>query len=228
MRLLALAAVVTQLAAAAGSTSVDLVVYSATPAGIASAVVAARQGQRTLLVEPEKMIGGLLTCGLSYTDFKSQEAVTGFFREYMDRVLRHYRDKYGADSQQARDCYFGAHAEPHVSLAILHRMIGETKGLALRTQQRVVGAERSGSRIDAIRVAGPAGEERIAARAFIDASYEGTWRRPRRSPTASAVNRRANTASASPACSSSSRARSSPAAPEKPTAVPSATTSASS
>jgi hypothetical protein len=170
---LALAVAVSHLAAAAASPAVDLVVYAATPAGIASAVVAARQGQRTLLVEPEKMIGGLLTGGLSYTDFRSQEAVTGFFREYMDRVLRHYRDQYGAGSQQEHDCYFGAHAEPHVSLAILHRMIAATKGLQVRTQRRVVAAEKSGSRIAAIRVAGPNGEERFAARAFIDASYEG-------------------------------------------------------
>ncbi len=59
----------------------DLAVYGATPAGIASAVVAARQGHKVALIEPSPYIGGLLTGGLSYTDFRTQESVTGFFRE---------------------------------------------------------------------------------------------------------------------------------------------------
>jgi hypothetical protein len=176
MRIVLLAAGCCALAAAAES-SVDLLVYSGTPAGIASAVTAARHGRRTLLVEPEKAIGGLLTGGLSYTDFKSQEAVTGFFREYMDRVLGYYARKYGAASQQVKDCYFGAHAEPHVSMLVLRGMIEETKGLRLLEGRRLRSAETSpagtGKRIDAIVVEGPQGTERFSARAFIDASYEG-------------------------------------------------------
>ena len=72
-----------------------------------------------MLIEPTTHIGGLLTGGLSYTDFRTQESVTGFFREYMDRVLAYYTNKYGAASAQVKDCYFGAHAEPHVSSMIL-------------------------------------------------------------------------------------------------------------
>jgi hypothetical protein len=173
MRFLFVAAALALPIAAAGPAGVDLVVYASTPAGVAAAVTAARQGRQTLLLEPEDRIGGLLTGGLSYTDFKSQEAVTGFFREYMDRVLAHYERKYGPGSEQARLCFRGAHAEPHVSLAILEAMMAETRGLEVRRNRRLTGVDMSGRRIAAIRLAGPGGEERIAARAFVDASYEG-------------------------------------------------------
>jgi hypothetical protein len=52
-------------------------------------------------------------------------------------------------------------------------MIDETKGLTVRTEHRLAAVEVAGKRIAAVRLAGPKGEERIAARAFIDASYEG-------------------------------------------------------
>ncbi len=122
---------------AVGGQVFDVAVYGTTPAGIAAAVVAARNGHRVALVEQTKHFGGLLTGGLSYTDFRTQESVTGFFREYMDRVLQHYVATYGKDSAQVRDCFLGAHAEPHVSSRILREMVGEQKSLTLWTEWRL-------------------------------------------------------------------------------------------
>jgi len=64
---------------------VDLVVYGATPAGIASAVAAARAGHSVRLIEPGAHVGGLLTGGLSYTDFRTQEGATGGIGDTLDR-----------------------------------------------------------------------------------------------------------------------------------------------
>lgn len=164
--------------ASAAQAQFDLVVYGTTPAGIAAGVTAARQGRSVALLEATDHVGGLLTGGLSYTDFRTQESVTGFFREYMDRVDAHYRDKYGPDSPQVKDCFFGAHAEPHVSSQVLEGLIGEQPTLKLLRRHSLAGAESaalSGSltRIRAIRVDTPEGPKRIEAKVWIDATYEG-------------------------------------------------------
>lgn len=49
----------------------DLLIYGATPGGIAAAVSAAKQGRDVLIVEPTDRIGGMLTSGLSYSDFRT-------------------------------------------------------------------------------------------------------------------------------------------------------------
>jgi hypothetical protein len=168
------------LAFAAAGLRVDLAVYGSTPAGIAAAVVAARQGHRVALIEPTAHVGGLLTGGLSYTDFRTQESVTGFFREYMNRVLAYYERKYGRDSQQARDCFLGAHAEPHVSSKILGEMMAEQKTLSLHTEWRLEAVSSQGRPanrrfLDGAIFRGAHGVERVAARFWIDATYEGDF-----------------------------------------------------
>ncbi len=41
----------------------DVVVYSGVPCGVAASVAAAREGAKTLLIEPTKEVGGLNTSG---------------------------------------------------------------------------------------------------------------------------------------------------------------------
>lgn len=152
-----------------------LLVYGSTPAGVAAAVTAARQGHTVVLAEPTGDIGGMLTGGLSYTDFRTRESVTGFFREYMDRVLAFYTRKYGADSAQVRDCFFGAHAEPHLSLQVLREMMAEQKTLRVETKWKLRTAVRNaGSRaVERATFDTPQGSREVQARFYIDATYEG-------------------------------------------------------
>lgn len=77
-------------------------VYGATPGGIAAAVSAAKGGLRVTLVEPTSHIGGLVTNGLSYTDFRTFESLSGFFWEFARRVEQHYVKTYGANSEQVK------------------------------------------------------------------------------------------------------------------------------
>jgi hypothetical protein len=151
----------------------DIAVYGSTPAGIASAVVAARQGRSVALLEPTSHFGGLLTGGLSNTDFRTLEAVTGFYREYMDRVHADYIQRYGKDSKQAEECFFGAHAEPHVSDRVLRAMIAEQPKLQLLMRHRLEAATRDGEAIASARFRTPAGSIIVNARVWIDATYEG-------------------------------------------------------
>lgn len=168
MRLIFLLSVLPSLAA-----DFDIAVYGSTPAGIASAVVAARQGRRVALLEPTSHVGGLLTGGLSNTDFRTLEAVTGFYREYMDRVHADYIQRYGRDSKQAEECFFGAHAEPHVSDRVLRAMMAEQATLRLFTRHRLETATRQGDAIASARFRTPAGPLTIQASVWIDATYEG-------------------------------------------------------
>lgn len=151
----------------------EIAVYGSTPAGIASAVVAARQGRHVALIEPTTHFGGLLTAGLSNTDFRTLEAVTGFYREYMDRVEKDYVQRYGKDSKQVEECFFGAHAEPHVSDRVLRAMLAEQPTLRLLMHHQLESTSRSGEMVSSARFRTPAGSVAITAKIWIDATYEG-------------------------------------------------------
>ncbi|QDV69197.1 putative FAD-binding dehydrogenase [Rosistilla carotiformis] len=157
----------------------DVCVYGSTPAGIAAAVSAAKAGRSVLLVEPTDRIGGMLTSGLSHTDFRSFEALTGFFLEFSKRVDADYRSRYGADSEQVVAAFGGTHGEPSVNLRILQQMLAEYPSIATQKHlvlEEVATTESVGGRrrIVSARFAGPQGQTlQVDARVFIDASYEG-------------------------------------------------------
>lgn len=157
---------------------VDVCVYGSTPAGIAAAVSAAKAGHSVALVEPTNRIGGMLTSGLSHTDFRSFESLTGFFLDFTQRVRQTYVDRYGIDSAQVKASFRGTHGEPSVNLAVLQSMLAEQAEITIWPQSvlqtvsttQFVGGRR---RISAATFAGPDQTLVFAAKIFIDASYEG-------------------------------------------------------
>ena len=60
----------------------DVLIYGATPGGIAAALAAAEDGEKVLLVEPTARIGGMVTNGLSHPDFRTFEGLTGAFLKF--------------------------------------------------------------------------------------------------------------------------------------------------
>ncbi len=156
----------------------DVLVYGATPAGIAAALAAADSGENVVLVEPTSRIGGLVTNGLSHTDFRTFEGLTGTFLTFSKRVEAYYAKKYGPDSPQARESFRGTFGEPHVNLAVFQEMIAECKGIHTAPRYRLddvkLQKSDSNSRIESATFVGPEGERwTIRASIFIDASYEG-------------------------------------------------------
>lgn len=105
----------------------DVVVYGATPGGIAAAVAAAREGAAVTLIEPSTHIGGMTTGGLSDSDFRTFESLGGIWREFMDRVVAHYRTTYGEDSPQLKACKGGGYYEPRVAGMVFRKMLDEAK-----------------------------------------------------------------------------------------------------
>lgn len=109
----------------------DICVYGATPAGIAAAISGAKSGKNVLLVEPTNRIGGMITNGLSHSDFYTFEALTGTFLDFSNRVLSFYANEYGADSEQAKMSFRGVFGEPGVNLRVLREMLADYLSLTL-------------------------------------------------------------------------------------------------
>ncbi len=163
----------------------DVVVFGATPAGIAAAVASGRHGDRVLLVEPTARIGGMVTNGLSHADFRTFEALTGTFLEFSKRVEAHYRKTFGAGSPQVQDSSRGTNGEPKVNLAVYEAMLAELPSVTVKRNWALEQVKCSsegasegvgrGMRTVELALFGDeqGGHQSVAARVFIDASYEG-------------------------------------------------------
>jgi hypothetical protein len=162
----------------------DVIVYGATPAGIAAALAAAADGEKVLLVERTDRVGGMITNGLSHPDFRSFEGLSGTFLALNRRTLDFYRPEFGAETEKVS--FRGTHAEPKVTLELLEKMLAEQPRI---TVQRNWELEAVAASSDANAAGDGAGAMRalevclfadergqrhsIPARFFIDATYEG-------------------------------------------------------
>lgn len=172
------ACVALALGGALRAENVDVVIYGATPGGIAAALGAAKGGRSVLLAEPTIRIGGMTTNGLSHPDFRAFEALTGTYWELTQRTLAYYKKTYGEQSQQVKDSFRGTHAEPKVNLLLYQQMLAELPKIAVKTQWTLVDAHTrgpSGERVvTSARFRDATGKIHVyQAKVFIDGSYEG-------------------------------------------------------
>src|SRR5262245_57497343 len=170
-----------EAAPAADPVSCDVLVYGGTPGGIAAALAASRDGARVVLIEPTAHLGGLITSGLSHTDFRTYEGLNGAFLDFARRVEAYYRETYGADSEQVKACRRGTQAEPHVNERIFGQMLARQTSLTVRTElsrvaldtgQGIGGGRRRITQITFARL-GQTRYEAFVPRVVIDATYEG-------------------------------------------------------
>ncbi len=152
-------------AAAASAQPYDFIVYGATAGGVITAVSAARQGVKVLLIEPGAHLGGMAAAGLSHTDFGKKEVIGGMALEFYRRV--------GAKYQMPRFANDVAwYYEPHIGEQVFKEMLDQAN-VAVRFHQRLRernGVEKSGAAIAAILMEDGA---TYRARAFADCTYEG-------------------------------------------------------
>ena len=159
----------------------DVVIVGGTPAGITAAVAAAREGKNSVILERSDHVGGLPVNGLGATDIATRGATAGLFARFVALNKAHYTEKYGAGSQQARDCSDGYHFEPSVAAETFARMLAEAgpgritvlTGRQFDAEARYV--EKRGDRIVSIRILDRATgrEEHYRGAVYIDATYEG-------------------------------------------------------
>lgn len=139
----------------------DLVVYGGTAGGVMTAVAAAREGLNVALLEPGKHLGGMVTGGLSRTDFGKKEVIGAIALEFYQRAGK----KYGRDIEWM--------PEPRVAEAVLNELIAEAKTVTVFLNHRLKekgGVKKQGARIIEITMENGA---RFAGSVFADATYEG-------------------------------------------------------
>ena len=145
---------------------VDVAVFGATPAGVTSAVAAARAGRRVLLLEPGGFVGGMVSGGLSNTDTgpRGAEVISGLTAEFFRRV-RAIEESRGACFDACGSTFF---FEPHVAERVFEDMLREA-GVRLERRVQLGGVHKDGATITRLATSG--GD--VRATVFIDASYEG-------------------------------------------------------
>lgn len=155
--------------------TVDAMVYTATPAGIASAISAGSGGHKVLLIEPTDRIGGMTTNGLSHTDFRTFEGISGTYLDFCKRIKGYYAKKYGAEAKQVKDCFRGTHGEPHVNRIVFEKMLAEVPSVQVRKRLVLKSVQLTPDKAHILSVVLTNDKETftVHAKVFIDASYEG-------------------------------------------------------
>ncbi len=144
---------------------VDVCIYGATPAGVVAAVTAKQEGRSVLLIEPSRWLGGILGAGLKpKQDCPEPRAVGGLTKSVV----------------------FALGENPLTIRESLRAWL-KREDITVVFEHRAQSVERAGSRISRIKLEyappGPLGVPTaqavpgrgltVAAKVFIDASYEG-------------------------------------------------------
>lgn len=135
----------------------DVCIYGGTSGGLAAAVQVKRMGQKAVVAEFGRHLGGLSSGGLGATDIGNKSAIGGIAREFYLRVGKHYGE--------AEAWKF----EPHVAEKIFHDIVKEA-GVPVYYGQRLAMVTMNGRRITEITMDNGTV---FRARMFIDATYEG-------------------------------------------------------
>ena len=146
-------------AAFAQSDQYDVVVYGATAGGVITAIAAANEGASVLLLEPGQHVGGMLTGGLSHTDFGDRAVIGGLAIDFYQKVAEHY----------GTDLYFWRGPEPKVGEQILRDWLRKS-GVEVIYGQRVGEVEKEKTTINRITMLSG---KQYQGRIFADATYEG-------------------------------------------------------
>lgn len=163
-----------------GFAQYDLIIVGGTPGGIMAGIASAKLGKRSVILERTAHIGGLPANGLGATDIATRGATTGLFSEFVERIKKHYIEKYGPDSKQVQDCSEGFHFEPSVGEKILEQMLEAYRDYITVLKMRQFDAEPSyikmnDDQIEKIIVLNRETgiREEYTGKIFIDATYEG-------------------------------------------------------
>ena len=73
----------------------EVIVFGGTPGGVMAAVAAARHGHTVALVERNNHVGGMISGGLVNPDIGDRTTVGGLAKEFLQRAVQHYADKFG-------------------------------------------------------------------------------------------------------------------------------------
>ncbi|EPR65555.1 FAD-dependent oxidoreductase [Cyclobacterium qasimii] len=158
-----------------GEDYADIVVVGGTPAGIMAAIAAARMGSKVILTEYHSHLGGMTTSGLGKSDIENKEAIAGLFKEFTEKVLQYYTEKYGDNSKEVLLCKEGYYYEPSVAELVFNQMIAEEKNIKVLFNYQIEEAELEAGKISKLRFKdrSSGADKSLKAEVFVDATYEG-------------------------------------------------------
>lgn len=153
----------------------DIVITGGTPGGIAAAISAARLGQNVILIESQSHLGGMSASGLGKSDVEKKHLIGGLFREFTERVHRHYLDTYGPDSQDFQLCQSGYYFEPSVAERVFNAMLAECPRITVLLAHTLIRAITTAGKVTGITVTDRRADHEylFEADVFVDATYEG-------------------------------------------------------
>jgi hypothetical protein len=143
----------------------DICIYGGTSAGVIAAYSADKLGKSVILIEPGIHLGGLSSSGLGATDIGNKYAVTGLSHDFYRRLGKHYG--------KLESWTF----EPHVAEDLFNEYIKES-GIKVLMNNRLIKVRKQNNEITSIQIvrsqkSWPWTRKNVAARQFIDCSYEG-------------------------------------------------------
>ncbi|CAO3428333.1 hypothetical protein [Azospirillum endophyticum] len=160
----------------------DVVVVGGTAAGCSAAIAAARSGMKVIVLEPTPTLGGVTTNGVHCFDTGSLQALSGIAEEFVDLVLRHYKQVGLVDPMLASrsDVFW----EFHVAERIWRELLANHRNITVITGAVPVDVVVDRKRLGEVHwepasdsFGNPPGEptqpNRVRGKVFIDASYEG-------------------------------------------------------
>lgn len=146
-----------------------VVVYGATPGGIAAAIAAARLNRRVLLLSESDRIGGMQGWGITQTDVdvaSTPFTLTGFPREFYGYVGR--REANGAKTWQ-RYHRVSAPGRPGWFIRAFNEFVAREPNITVLRNCTDVRVTKDGLRITSL----SAGGYTVSGAVYIDASYTG-------------------------------------------------------
>jgi hypothetical protein len=145
--------------------SADVFVYGATPAGIFSAIAAAKRNSSVILYNYEVRVGGMCSSGLSFTDVGDSNSIGGLALDFFLRNARHYNV-----TATMPDFLL----EPHVAESLFQTMMNEQSSLLqiIHSPGSTIVSVSSDNEKMLQKVSFSDGRN-FNAIAFIDASYTG-------------------------------------------------------
>lgn len=162
----------------------DVFVLGATPAGIACAVRAARQGMRVLLANRHHHIGGFITSGAGGWEGPYDGTRSPLLTEVQQRASDHYRQTYGEGSPQHAASLPNPHTRRHIDRRKIEPCVAERIFEQLLTEHPTIhvvrgvdlaGVQRRHESIEQVTLTSLNSHQSAVIRAgvYVDCTYEG-------------------------------------------------------
>lgn len=156
----------------------NLIIYGATPGGLACAIRAAREGLQVLLVNHNHHLGGQFVNGLGTMDTLYNGARAPIYDELRYNIYDFYRSTYGYQSPQYQATnpgYPKTRFESHVVERLINEMLEKESGITVVKGYYPVKADFKDKSIKSITFKKMSTDETFDAKGtiFVDSSYEG-------------------------------------------------------